>query len=386
LRVDWEPAAARLAVGVTDPTSRWRPLVAATPRHVFVPRWWEREGTTDWTVRDGPASASDWLAAAYSDRSLVTRVGIAHADHARPGDHSQGRPTSSSTMPGLVVAMYRHATLTGDSDVLDVGTGSGYGAALLAARLGDRRVTSIDVDAYLARAATERLDAIGRHPEVITGDATGPLPGTYDRIVSMTSVAPVPPSWLAALRPGGRLVTTIAGTSLLVTADKVADGAATGRVEWYRAGFMEARTSPDYPPALLDTIPGARDGDGDDVTTGTYPVLDIGSSRELLSMLGVTIPGTDTHYEEDDRHRTAWLLHPDGSWARATATGDESPRIHQAGPRRLWSHLDSLRDQWLRDGALPVYGSAVIITPDGSITFRRGKWKATISASPPATR
>jgi protein-L-isoaspartate O-methyltransferase len=164
LSLDWQPAAAQLAGKVTDPVSRWRPLVAALPRHVFVPRWWERDEPAGWTVRDGPASVPDWLATAYSDRSLVTRVGTVHADHARPGDHPPGRPTSSSTMPGLVVAMYRHATVTGDCDVLDVGTGSGYGCALLAARLGDRHVTSIDVDEYLAQAAAERLDAVAGTP------------------------------------------------------------------------------------------------------------------------------------------------------------------------------------------------------------------------------
>ena len=42
-----------------------------------------------------------------------------------------GLPTSSSTMPGLVVTMDRHATLADDNDVLDVGTGSGYGYGLL---------------------------------------------------------------------------------------------------------------------------------------------------------------------------------------------------------------------------------------------------------------
>src|SRR5512146_2051385 len=123
LSLDWKPAAARLAGTVTDPASRWRPLVTAMPRHFFVPRWWERGNAEVWIVNDGPANTTDWLAAAYSDRSLVTRVGTVHADHARPGDHPPGRPTSSSTMPGLVVAMYRHATLSDDSDVLDVGTG-----------------------------------------------------------------------------------------------------------------------------------------------------------------------------------------------------------------------------------------------------------------------
>ena len=62
----------------------------------------------------------------------------------------------------------------------------------------------------------------------------------------------------------------------------------------------------------------------------------------------------------------AWLLHPYGSWARATATGNQPPVVHQAGPRRLWDHLDNLRDDWLRNGTLPAYGSAVIITRDGT--------------------
>lgn len=381
MSLDWEPAAARLAHRVTDPASRWRPLVAATPRHPFVPRWWARGETGGWTVHDGPTSGPDWLAAAYSDRSLITRVGTAHADHASRGDHPEGKPTSLSTQPGLVVAMYRHATITDDSDVLDIGTGSGYGTALLCKRLGDTHVTSIDVDDYLTKTAADRLDATGLHPQIITGDATALLPGTYDRIVSMVSVAPVPSSWLAALRPGGRLVTTIAGTGLLVTADKIPDGGATGRTEWYRAGFMEARTGTDYPSGLLDTLADARHGDGDETSTGRYPVIDIGGAWELYSMVGITAPGTQTHYEEYDGQRMAWLLHPDGSWARATATGNQPPVVHQAGPRRLWDHLDNLRDDWLRNGTLPAYGSAVIITPDGTITFRRGTWKATIPAA-----
>jgi protein-L-isoaspartate O-methyltransferase len=103
-------------------------------------------------------------------------------------------------------------------DMLDVGTGSGYGAALLATRLGDARVTTIDIDPYLIKAAEERLARTGLCPLVTVAHATGPLPASYDRIVSMTSVAPIPASWLAALRPAGRLVTTLTGTGLIVTA------------------------------------------------------------------------------------------------------------------------------------------------------------------------
>jgi protein-L-isoaspartate O-methyltransferase len=380
--MDWEPHADRLASEVTDPMSRWRPLVATTPRHVFVPRWWAWTGPDGWTACDGEADEQRWMDAAYSDRTLITRLGTAHADHARPGDHPDGRPTSSVTQPGLVVAMYRHAGITDDVNILDVGTGSGYGCALLARRLGDRHVASVDVDGYLVKAATERLASADLHPEMTVCDATGPLPGSYDRIVSMMSVAPIPTSWLAALRPSGRLVTVLAGTGLLVTADKTPDGGAAGRVEWYRAGFMAARSGPDYPTALLDQIPAARNADGEQVSTGRYPVVSIGNAWELYSMLGVTVPGIEHHYQEsDDGQRTAWLLHPDGSWARATASGDDPPVVHQSGPHRLWDIADDIRHAWLRDGKLPAYGASVTITPGGSVRLKRGRWQAAIPAS-----
>jgi hypothetical protein len=55
-------------------------------------------------------------------------------------------------------------------------------------------------------------------------------------------------------------VTTIAGTTLILTADKIRDGGAVGRIEWDRAGFMPARAGADYPPALSDLR--ARAGPG----------------------------------------------------------------------------------------------------------------------------
>jgi hypothetical protein len=130
-------------------------------------------------------------------------------------------PTSSATLPSLIIQMLRHA-------MIDDG---------------------IDVDSYLTKAATERLDGIGLRSHVVTCDATGPLPGTYDRIVATVSVRPIPASWLQALRPGGRPVTTIAGTALILTADKTEAGGAGGprrlwdlldniRTSWLRDGSL----------------------------------------------------------------------------------------------------------------------------------------------------
>jgi protein-L-isoaspartate O-methyltransferase len=67
--------------------------------------------------------------------------------------------------------MQAHLRVDDGMRVIDVGTGCGHSAALLAFRL---------------------------------GDATGPLPGEgYDRLIATVSVRPLPASWLAALRPGG---------------------------------------------------------------------------------------------------------------------------------------------------------------------------------------
>ncbi|WP_248959365.1 methyltransferase domain-containing protein [Sphaerisporangium perillae] len=330
---------------------------------------------------DGQADVETWMRAAYSDRTLVTSVAGAHADQAQESDRPAGRPTSSSTLPGLVVQMLRHLRVYDGADVLDVGTGSGYGCALLAARLGGEHVTSVDVDPYLTAAAVHRLEQAGLRPEVATIDATGPLPGDYDRIVATVSVRPIPASWLAALRPGGRLVTTITGTTLIITADKSEDGGAVGRVEWDRAGFMAARHDAGDYPSSPHALPGElRDREGDHISEGRYPVLDVVEAWEVRSMLDVTVPGIEHHYEEyDDGRRSAWMSHKDGSWARATGIKGEAPIVHQGGPRRLWDALDSIRHRWVMTGSLPVHGARVSITPDGVCHLKRGRWEAGIA-------
>lgn len=377
----WQTRAASLAESVTHTRSRWRPIVAATPRHQFVPCWWARDGRGDWTRHDGPADPAGWLDAAYADTSLVTRVGALHADQAKDGQEPAGVPTSSATLPSLVVRMLQHARLGDGDTLLDIGTGSGYGCALAARRLGDWQVTSIDVDPYLVDVARQRLAAAGVRPEVLAVDATGPLPGSYDRIVATVAVPSVPAAWLAALRPGGRLVTTLAGTSLLVTADKVENGGAVGRVEWDRAGFMPTRHGEDYPPGVADLLSAAGSAEGD-VTVARYPLVDVDEAWDLSSMLELTAPGIARRYETASGRAVLLMAHADGSWARATADDGELPTVHQGGPRRLWDILDEIRSYWLHHGELPVRGAFVRVKPDGTTILRRGSWRAALPPAP----
>ena len=91
--------------------------------------------------------------------------------------------------------------------VLEVGTGSGYQAAVLAAIV--RRVYTIEIRAGLAREAQARLAALGcGNVEVRVGDgyAGWPEKAPFDGIIVTAAVPRVPPALVAQLKAGGRMV------------------------------------------------------------------------------------------------------------------------------------------------------------------------------------
>ncbi|MFD8955678.1 methyltransferase domain-containing protein [Streptomyces anulatus] len=378
--MDWEKEAGRLADRVTDPDSRWLAPVASVPRHELIPRWWEADDSGTWTLRKGTDDPVAWAEAAYCDWSVVTRVGPLHADQAEDDDHPEGLPTSSATLPSLVVRMLRHGRLGDGLPFLDLGTGAGGLAAYASRRIGDRHVTSLDVDPYLTEAASVRLSAMGLHPAFVTTDATARVPGTYERIVSTVGL-PAGPGLrpvLAALVPGGRIATTIGRTSLIVTGWKHTNGEVVGVVERDTAGFMVTRSGDDYPPALTDLFALARDGVGEYRTTGRYPVVDVAEAWEIQSMLEVTTPGVESAFETNGEIRTATLVHPDGSWARATAEWTAPPEVHQGGPQQLWTELERVRSRLNTEGSLPLLGARARITPDGVVHLSRGSWRGSL--------
>ncbi|MFD3562156.1 methyltransferase domain-containing protein [Streptomyces sp. NPDC058686] len=378
----WTEAAKALADKVTAAAPAWHDAVSKTPRHLLVPRWWRRipnSPTQEWELVDLPEDSPERLHAAYTDETLVTRVGPTHADHATSGEYGKGDPTSSSTLPGLIVSMAHRLDAKPGHKVLDVGTGSGYSAGLFAHRFGDENVTSVDMDAYLVEAARARLAEFGRTPRIEAIDATGELPeAEYDRIMATVSVRPVPASWLRALRPGGRLVTTIAHTALLITADMGTDGIARGSVQPDPATFMETRQAADYPAKLNDVFVSARVREGEDVRPSHGAIPDLWQEWPLRWLYELDTPGVETRaatYPNDGR-RVVWLLAADGSWARAE--DGTTPMVHQGGPHRLWDDLERVRRKWEENNRFSLHtlraeltaeGSS-LLSPDGSWSFR----------------
>ncbi|GJE38202.1 protein-L-isoaspartate O-methyltransferase family protein [Methylobacterium persicinum] len=132
---------------------------------------------------------------------------------------------ATMTAPSSVATMLSRLRLGQGQRVMEIGTGSGYVTALLD-RLGAGAVLSLERYRTLAEDAAARLGNLpGIH--VVQADALAPaLPdGGFDRILVNGCVKAVPPHWLAALEPDGRLVTGLAVAGLCRIAVFTADGA-----------------------------------------------------------------------------------------------------------------------------------------------------------------
>ncbi|WP_319020112.1 methyltransferase domain-containing protein [Streptomyces sp. C8S0] len=99
-------------------------------------------------------------------------------------------------MPTMVFSMLDALSVEPGNRVLEIGTGTGWNAALLCHRLGDQNVVSVELDATLAAEARSRLYAADFAPEIVVGDgAVGHgKRSPYDRIIATASVGHVPPS------------------------------------------------------------------------------------------------------------------------------------------------------------------------------------------------
>ena len=132
------------------------------------------------------------------------------------------------SQPLMVAVMVEAARVRPGDRVLDVGTGSGYQAAVLAECGAD--VVGIELLPELAAAAEERLRRLGYAVSVRAGDGSVGLPddtGGFDAIVVAAAAPGIPEALIAQLRPGGRLVIPVRsgpeGESLLV-AEQTAAG------------------------------------------------------------------------------------------------------------------------------------------------------------------
>jgi protein-L-isoaspartate(D-aspartate) O-methyltransferase len=161
------------ARGITDP--KVLSAMRAVPRHLFVPE----------EVR----------AHAYDDSPLP--IGL----------------DQTISQPYIVALMTSLARPSAGKSVLEIGTGSGYQAAVLVAC--GATVYSIEIVAELGRRAAELLRKLGYHAHVRIGDGFDGWPeaAPFDSIVCTAAPEKVPQPLLAQLGDGGRLVIPVGAES-----------------------------------------------------------------------------------------------------------------------------------------------------------------------------
>ena len=124
------------------------------------------------------------------------------------------------SQPTTVAIMLELVAPRPGEKVLDIGTGSGWQAALLARIVGSEgRVYTVERVSTLARAAQERFQAYDiRSITALVGDASRGLPSSapYDVIIAAAESASIAPELIDQLAPGGRLLQPIARMGLRV--------------------------------------------------------------------------------------------------------------------------------------------------------------------------
>ncbi|RAJ64073.1 protein-L-isoaspartate O-methyltransferase [Streptomyces sp. PsTaAH-130] len=335
------------------------PWVAAfreTPRTAFLPdRVWVGDGLEEISRRADPKA---WLEAAYADEPVVTQVNDGRAVDA--GEELW--PSCSASAPSIVFRMLGLLDVQDGQRICEVGTGTGWNAALLARRVGADRVTTIEVDPVLSEEARVRLARAGVAPRVMCGDgAEGDAAGApYDRWESTCSVREVPSAWLEQTRPGGVIVTPwdsawfTYGLLRLVVGE---DGGAVGRFLPYSAfmGRREERTDlriyrdvvrDEHVPAesRTDLSPWSVAGDGE---------------WDIRFTLGLLLPDLWSAWHHDPDvdgvQVRLWVASIDAaSWAAVDwdGTSDDVFTVwqHGAGGRRVWDEIETAYRWWVSQG------------------------------------
>lgn len=171
----------------------------AVPRHLFLPH----------------LSAEQ----VYMDEAIAIKQGV------------DGSVVSSSSQPSMMALMLNQLRLVEGCNVLEIGTGTGYNAALMQHIVGNGgKVTSIEIDKEIAAQAEHNLtDAGMRMVNVVHGDGSlGYAPrAAYDRIIATVGVWDVPKMWTRQLKPTGVFVAPIWWDSFQLSAAFTFEGGGT---------------------------------------------------------------------------------------------------------------------------------------------------------------
>jgi protein-L-isoaspartate O-methyltransferase len=336
---------------------RWRAAFTEVPRHAFLPELvWHQDrdcaGDCDLVPLRRAEDPQRWLELAYANSSVSTQVDDGHPAGA---DECGFEVTSSASMPAVVAQMLTALEVEPGMRVLEIGTGTGYNAALLAYQLGAPNVVSVEIDPAVADHARHALAATGYGAvRVITGDgAEGYPPGApYDRVISTAAAAAVPPAWVAQTRPGGRVLTPwgtayYPGGLLALTVDHDGTTATGGIIGPASFMWLRAQRVPRY---TLGRI--MRSEDAAAVSTTNLHPWQVAGDANAATAIGLRVPGCQHFYHAQSSDAgTLYLVDQHSrSWATLHTTTELPYEVRQGGQRKLWDEVETAYRWWIDTG------------------------------------
>jgi protein-L-isoaspartate(D-aspartate) O-methyltransferase len=216
----------------------------------------DRDHLLDEIAREAVETAAWTGRAAFSDKVMSALGDVPREDFVMPGDETYAyinRPLpighgQTISQPYIVAVMTELLDLKGGERVLEIGTGSGYQAAVLSGLAGE--VYSVEVVAELAASAGERLERLGfSNVRVKAGDGRlgWPEHAPYDAIIVTAASEDIPDALVDQLAPGGRMIIPVGtpgGSQVLTVGVKDADGAFS--------------TEPGLPVAFVPLVHGSK--------------------------------------------------------------------------------------------------------------------------------
>ncbi|MYS08321.1 methyltransferase domain-containing protein [Streptomyces sp. SID6041] len=347
--------------------SAWERAAWAVPRSAFIPERIYVGG--EWEARTRSEAPEEWFRAAYANDPVVTQINDGHD----PGDGERW-PSSSASAPSIVFRMLRMLDVAPGHRVLEIGTGSGWNAGLLAHVVGSENVTSVEVDAELASEARDRLRRGGMDVRVIAGDGVlgHAEHAPYDRLVATCSVRSVPRQWVEQVRPGGVVLTPwdspwLCYGLLRLTVDD--HGSASGRFAPHSA-FMLVRNQRTDLRIFRDVV---RDGhQPTESRTRLSPWAVTSGDMDMQFALGLQLRDVWwTWHDDPDVAGVAsrlWLATTDAmSWAAVDWDGTSEDRftVWQHGPRQLWGEVEAAHAWWARSDRPGPERFGLTVSPSG---------------------
>lgn len=210
------------------------------PRHLFIDFYYQQQGNhLAWNQITTPAQED-----IYCDEALVTKL------------DEKGFPISSSSQPSVMARQLELLDLHPGLSVLEIGTGTGYNAALMGALVSlTGQIISIDIDPELITTAIQHAEAAGvTNVLATTGNGFRGYPecAPYNRLLATCSVRTLPRLWVEQLAPGGLLLVNLRLhlSSIFLLLKKTTPTTLEGRLFDLDAAYMEMQNAAGLPPSF----------------------------------------------------------------------------------------------------------------------------------------